>query len=139
MGLKMKYPKSAKKSQASMEVVAAVGIITIIFIFMSFFAYDINRDRQSAEENSNLQSLCLKISGIVSQLYLSSPGTEVVLKLDNEMTVSSGRTISIISENIGSSCVSKTILTNGTSNSFRIGKGNSMFRNVDGAVVVQEI
>lgn len=127
-----------KKSQVSLETLSAVGMILIIFMFMSFFAYRINSDKFSAEERSLTENQCLRISNIISGIYLSNPGAEFNITLEYNTTFESGTGIFVKSENKESFCLNKIAFTNSTDNMFKFAKKtNTSFRNVDGAVLIR--
>lgn len=134
--IRIKIIKAAR-SQASIEMMAAIGIMIIIFILMSFFAFNISRDRQSAEDISSQESLCMRISNIITGISLSGPGTEFRMKLDKDASFDSG--IISVTANSQGSCASKAHFTNGTSSRFSMPRGNIVLKNVDGMVVIEEI
>lgn len=130
-----------KRSQASIEAIISVGIVILIFVVMCFLAYDINSYRYFSERTGSAGNLCLRISNALSEMEVLPSGTQMTMYLANEAVFDSGRMVSVIlegTENSGASCTSKAMFSNGTSPTFRTGKGNVVFMNINGDVVVQE-
>lgn len=117
-------------------MVAAVGIVLLVFIFMCFFAYRINSDRFSAEERSMTENQCLRLSNIISEIYLASPGAEFNITLDCNTTFESEKGMAVKSENMESFCHSSIPFTNGTEERFMLEKGNISLRNVNGNIMI---
>lgn len=134
---KISIKKITKKSQVSIEMVAAVGTVLLIFIFMLFFAHQITAEKRSAEERSLTENLCMRMSNMISGLYLSGPGTEFNITIDYNSTFESEKGIFVKSENKESFCHSPIAFTNGTDETFMLKKGAASFRNVDGGIVIQ--
>lgn len=130
-----------KRSQASIEAIISIGIIILIFIMMCFISYDINMYRYLSEKTGDAGNLCLRVSNILSSMEISSPGTQMSMYMANDAVFDSGKMVSVIlqdTENSGASCTSKAVFSNGTSSTFRVGKGNVMFMNINGNVIISE-
>ncbi|MCX6707073.1 MAG: hypothetical protein NT001_02945 [Candidatus Woesearchaeota archaeon] len=141
IGEKIKRTRRAgisRKSQVSIEMVSAIGIALFIFIFISFFAYMINSSKTTTEDMYRKGGLCLKISNMISELYIIGPGAEFNMAFDYDVAFESANSI-FVSSSSGSEvfCRSPVLFTNGNSTSFTIHKGDVSLKNLDGQVVIQ--
>lgn len=131
---------ASRRSQASMEMVSAIGLALFIFVFISFFAYKINSDKMITEDMYGREGLCLKISCIISELYIIGPGAEFSMEFDHDVKFESADSIFVkpSSDDEGEVfCRSPVMFTSINGTSFTIHKGHASLKNIQGQVVIQ--
>ncbi|MFC1755075.1 hypothetical protein ACFL96_17060 [Thermoproteota archaeon] len=131
--------KSNKKSQASMEMVIAIGIVLIIFIFMLFFVYEIQNTKFTAEKRAGAENLCFRVSGIISGMYLAGSGSASNITLDHDIFFESGSSMIVMTENENISCNSHVGFTNTTHDTFVLHKGKISVSNILGSIMINQV
>lgn len=126
-----------RKSQAGMETIIAVGVVLLIFVFLSFLVYYINSGKNDARERSFAENSCQRISGAISDVYILGPGAEFDLDISYNATFESGNLIYIESGEKETFCRSSVLFTDGANNTFSLKQGTIHIRNIDGAVVIK--
>lgn len=122
----------------SLEALAAISSVLIIFIFMLFFAFRINEEKQSAEERSMTESQCMRLSTVLQKTYMLGPGSQFNITTDYNATFESGDAIVVKSENKESFCNPFVSFTNGTDDEFVMEKGRILLKNIDGTILIQK-
>ena len=119
-------------------MITAIGIMIIIFLFMLFFAYHVDKEKRSAERLSSAENLCIRIASAASGIYLAGPGSEMNLTVDRNATFEAGSSIFIDLGEEEVFCRTPVNFTNSTDATFTLHDGSASVRNERGALIIQQ-
>ncbi|MFO8016011.1 MAG: hypothetical protein R6U32_02820 [Candidatus Woesearchaeota archaeon] len=125
---------SGKRSQAGIEMMAVIGIVLIIFLFMSLFAYRINLTRHESAGTAGAEDECMLISAALTELQVLGSGAEFSRQISHNLSFSEG-VVSAESGDAKAVCSMPVRITNMTNESFMISGSGLLARNMNGKVV----
>lgn len=117
-------------------MLSAIGVVLIIFMLMSFFAFRIYTEKRDTEESSLAESQCLRIASIISGIYTSGQGSVFNLSTEYNTTFDDGRLIIVDTGRREAACRSFADFTNGTSDTFIAERSSLLFSNSGGKIII---
>lgn len=119
-----------------METIIAIGVVLLIFAFLSFLVFYINTSKNEIKDSSFAENTCQRISGAISEAYILGPGAEFSINSGYDSAFDSGNSIFMKWKDKEVFCRSSVMFTNSTSSTFSLGKGIILIQNINNAVVV---
>ena len=117
------------KAQVTMEVLAAVVILLMVFIGALFFGMQKNSELDFLKKDYESQIACQKISGIISYIYSNSKSTEITFAINKDANVAAS------SISIGDYYCNFS----GRAIPINLQKGNVFAKDVNGLVVLSNV
>jgi hypothetical protein len=128
----------AKKGQASMEAMIAIGVLFVIFFVMFMFYNQKNIDLNNTEIELTAKSECFKLSLAINNIFSLGENSQITLNLKNNITVEPEQ------KRIESESATCTIITNQVSDQsvltgqrFTLLEGDITLSNDNNIVVIQ--
>ncbi|MDO8538146.1 MAG: hypothetical protein Q7S21_04630 [archaeon] len=75
------------RGQVTIEVLAAVVILLLVFVAVLLFVLQKNIELDFIKTDYESQTACQKISGIISYIYSNSKSTELIFSIDKDANV----------------------------------------------------
>ncbi|MFH1225250.1 MAG: hypothetical protein V1676_05600 [Candidatus Diapherotrites archaeon] len=76
-----------RRGQASIEILMAVGLIIIIFIFVSWFVSTRAADTEFVHTQYENQRVCERLASIISSVYAAKSGTEIKTTIESNAQI----------------------------------------------------
>ncbi|MEM4266591.1 MAG: hypothetical protein QW404_00865 [Candidatus Nanoarchaeia archaeon] len=129
-----------KRAQGSFEILVAIALMTFMFLILVFLTFDRRSDLFQIEDVVTEKSECMKVSNMITGLYVSGPKTNITFKLTKNVNVdgSSG-----VVETAGEGYICKfshTMVGSPDGNSsFDLYEGYVIAENINGTVVMYNV
>ncbi|MEK6903063.1 MAG: hypothetical protein AABW64_00255 [Nanoarchaeota archaeon] len=128
-----------KKGQISTEVIYSVGVMIVIFLLLTGITFNRRMDVRKSDDYLNKRTECLKISNTVSSLSSSGDGTQRIIQIIYNVTITNQSRI-IVSE---TGATPKTVeavctYTGNTAGAEIAGLGQYIFNNTKGVVYINK-
>ena len=122
-----------RKAQAGIEALITIGIIIIIFIGIYSIYTTKNSDLETTELILDEQEDCLKLSSLITNTFISGPGTQVTIKTNYDLLINPES--QVIKTPI-TTCTTRisTITTNGSMQPFTVPPGNITISNINNVI-----
>ena len=76
-----------KKSQASIEMLFAIGIIVFVFLMVFAFTFNRNIELRDSEIKINKKSTCLLVSSLITSAFISGEGVIIDTPIDYNASI----------------------------------------------------
>lgn len=124
-----------RKGQASLEVIASVAVMILLFSSVLFLSNQRNAIAEDENEAWEMQNLCRRVSSSISQAYFSGNGFkwESSWQEDYNVTVHQFNSVSVSSQDENSEVICNYTGKVDESTSFT---NSASFENLEGVVVI---
>ena len=85
-----------KKGQISTEVIYSVGVMIVIFLLLTGITFNRRMDVRKSDDYLNKRTECLKISNTVSSLSSSGDGTQRIIQIIYNVTITNQSRIIVV-------------------------------------------
>ena len=118
-----------KRSQASIEMIVSIIIIITIFASILIFSSFKRDELKQTEDFLDRKDNCLKISNLISEVYVSGDGTKVIAKTKYNISIEDN----LLVDDNGVSCwYNADVISNQTFN-------NMIIKNLNGEVLIENV
>lgn len=124
------------RSQASLEAMFVIGILLLIFLFAFTFISMKRVDVDAGELYSKVRIICNDVTEITTSVLLE-PGMRSSYLVEDNLTLSFKNETLYIENDGFFSCGLPMRVTKNDSTDFSINKGEYVFKNIDGKVVIE--